>query len=325
MKKTAAFLLSAFACLFLLSGCNDALDGGAQSGSETTESADIYTTVDDALPQEPPTDIGTALTYTSDFDSDGENEDFILAGSGDIYKMTGDFAAELYYRDGGKYTRITGSEYGESYVCDGMLQYFGDTKVLILSRYFTTNNVNRFFAVFDGVPVELAPTVRGGSFETMPCHTVNSSSAGYDGYTPDAAFSLLYSETDFAVEGGGRTWKRYFFFWDDSRHEMHEYGRIAITEAQLLRCDGAVEVFGRIASEGGKIADIYYRDCGIVNVDYTVSDHEDTDEYNRYITLLVKENGSVAVTERGEGCYLAAAASDIAVYPDGVPNFMLDR
>lgn len=47
MKKTAAFLLSAFACLFLLSGCNDALDGGAQSGSETTESADISTTVDD--------------------------------------------------------------------------------------------------------------------------------------------------------------------------------------------------------------------------------------------------------------------------------------
>ena len=110
MKKTAAFLLSAFACLFLLSGCNDALDGGAQSGSETTESTDISTTVDDALPQEPPTDIGTALTYTSDFDSDGENEDVILAGSGDIYKMTGDFAAELYYRDGGKYTRITGSE-----------------------------------------------------------------------------------------------------------------------------------------------------------------------------------------------------------------------
>ena len=106
---------------------------------------------------------------------------------------------------------------------------------------------------------------------------------------------------------------------------MHEYGGIAITEAQLLRCDGAAEIFERIASEGGKIADIYYRDCGIVNVDYTVSDPEDTDEYNRYITLLVKENGSVAVTERGEGCYLAAAASDIVVYPDGVPNFMLDR
>ena len=114
-------------------------------------------------------------------------------------------------------------------------------------------------------------------------------------------------------------------YWDDG---FKEYGAIYILEEDLEKCEGAKDILSQIASKGGIVTNIMYRENGIININIEMID--DTYLVNENVTLKLNGNSVslVTVNDYGEdevqkssygGIYLEARYPDIASYPDSFP------
>lgn len=135
------------------------------------------------------------------------------------------------------------------------------------------------------------------------------------------------SQTKDGVETGGNTLKTYYLYYD---HEFLEYGGIKISEAQLMVCDGAKEIVDLIKNSGCNIGDIFYRENGIISVNYNKYNYESGYTDNAYITLKLNDTSVTPLimfpdseTQLGRisngGIYPAAFLPDIATYPAKFP------
>jgi hypothetical protein len=124
---------------------------------------------------------------------------------------------------------------------------------------------------------------------------------------------------------GSHTYKNYWFGFD-GKH-FFEYGGVEIDEEDIKKLAGGAEILDEIKTEG-EITAIYYRECGIININY--SGHEDGVaegyNFNRYNTYTLETDGeteSLIFLEGGGGIYLQSVTAeygeDLAVghYPAG--------
>lgn len=143
----------------------------------------------------------------------------------------------------------------------------------------------------------------------------------------DDTLNLLICDSayDYTADGSGHTWKKYYLYWDDG---FKEYGAIYISEEDLEKCEGAKDILSQIASKGGIVTNIMYRENGIININIEMID--DTYLVNENVTLKLNGNSVslVTVNDYGEdevqkssygGIYLEARYPDIASYPDSFP------
>lgn len=138
--------------------------------------------------------------------------------------------------------------------------------------------------------------------------------------------SLCDEVYDGAIDGSGKTFKRYYFYWDENSNSFKEYGGIRVTENQLSNVEGGLEILSQIKSAGNTVTDIFYRGNGYININYT-------DGFlNNNATLLYKD-GKVALEkvitgDAGDdllnssfgGVYKAALCPEIATYPENFPE-----
>ena len=304
MKKLAVYLSALLSGLFLICGCSCTSTGPEESRFEAygLESDDIM------------------AVYAGDYDSDGEDDAFILKGDGKMDNFTFAFPAELWYCNGAECECVS---QGKQYLFNAQVQFFGETEVLILTEYGTSSRLTRFYSAEEGHPVELNLSGKGGDYEVELIGFQTEEAEENAGYLPDVTFSLLDSQYDFCEADGitcGHTWKKYYFFWDREAREFREYGGVEITDSQLLRCDDARYVFEWIEERGGVVGDIFYRDCGIVNINYSVTSDASADIKHYYVSLKLDRQGGVHYITSGEGSYSPAMLSELAVFPEVLPD-----
>lgn len=259
--------------------------------------------------------------YSDDFDSDGSKEAFIFTGNYTTDILVSSFSAELWFYNGSECEKISDEK---TYLFNAQIQYFGETEILILTEHYTSSNITRFWGVENGIPYELNISGMGGDYELESLGVSYSESAIKNKLVPDVTFSLIDSQYDSAEAGGitcGHTYKKYYFFWSSVEKEFREYGGAVISESQLLKCDGAYDIVDRIENSGGVIGDIYYRDCGIININYSKVMNSSKDVNYYCITLRLNGN-KIHFVSNGDGSFNDAMIKDIAVYPDDIPDFM---
>ena len=76
-----------------------------------------------------------------------------------------------------------------------------------------------------------------------------------------------------------------------------------------------------ISEKKGVVTEIYYRDCGIVHVNYSVQSSPDDTHYYGITLRLIDQ--AVYFVSTYEGTYQNAMISEIAIFPDQIPTFML--
>ena len=256
--------------------------------------------------------------FSDDFDSNGKEEAFVLLepeSNNYIGSDLGERFAELWFYDGESFEKIADETY---YLPQGSIQLFGSSKVLLLEEYYTTGSFTHFWSVENGVPYEHSISGKGGDYqkEEQLLGTL------YDKNV--SVFSLLDSKYDAAESDGmllGHTWKRYYFSWDSNHHTFIEFGGISLTEEQFSHCKNAEEVRAYISEKKGVITEIYYRDCGIVHVNYSVQSSPDDTHYYGITLRLIDQ--AVYFVSTYEGTYQNAMISEIAIFPDQIPSFML--
>lgn len=253
--------------------------------------------------------------FSYDYDGNGEKEAFVLLEPEKAYDSENSRLAELWFYDGESFEKIADETY---YLPQGSIQLFGSSKVLLLEEYYTTGSFTHFWSVENGVPYEHSISGKGGDYqkEEQLVGTL------YDKNV--SVFSLLDSKYDAAESDGmllGHTWKRYYFSWDSNHHTFIEFGGISLTEEQFSHCKNAEEVRAYISEKKGVITEIYYRDCGIVHVNYSVQSSPDDTHYYGITLRLIDQ--TVYFVSTYEGTYQNAMISEIAIFPDHIPEFML--
>lgn len=239
-----------------------------------------------------------------DFDGDGLLEAFGMIGT--FYDADNTCDAEIWFvSEDGPYKVAEKNIYlGNT----SKLLDFGDKKYFAVEQFFQTGDISYVWGVRNGIAYE--EDISG----------MCSSLAQVDASTELTFIRSTYDASAFDMTG--HTWKQYYAYWDG---EIHEYGAISITEKQLKECEGAEEILNKIKTEGYTITNIFYRENGIININYNDS------ETNRNATLLL-ENGSITMLEAYsmeqtdelaksdyQGIYVEAVVPEIATYPADFP------
>jgi hypothetical protein len=234
-----------------------------------------------------------------DFDGDGAKEAFAFVGAalsdddeyeGAVWFVSPNGTEELYKGD-----------YWGTMKCAA----FGGKKFAYVEIWFASGSLTKLWGVKDGKPYE-AEVGYGGGFRPLDDKNATLVMEAYD--------------MDFTEEmWTGHTYKLYWFYWDGQAGTFKEYGGVAITEAQLRKCEGAAQVLDGIQAEGGTLGEIFYRGNGVINVNYSKA-HEDGASYwyatmQLHGTSLSVMEGDIETYIDLGGSYQAAMNPDIAVYP----------
>lgn len=195
--------------------------------------------------------------------------------------------------------------------------WFGDTKVIFANNYVAvTSSVSYLW------------TVEGSKPRTM-----NLSTMGQWFYLDEFGnVCILHSAYDGSSDGSGHSYKPYFFYFDG--YNFVEYGAIAITEEEFLRCEGAEEVLEEIQEEGLELTEILYRGNVMIHINLrkyweeestgkSENTKEDTRYYsNRYKTFHLSEDGQLILIDSDMGyyhdCYSVTKRVSVE-YPDRFP------
>lgn len=138
-------------------------------------------------------------------------------------------------------------------------------------------------------------------------------------------FYIYPSKFDLMPDGTGHTWKRYYLYFDEATGDFKEYGGIVISREDFLKLKGATRIYDEIIKNGYKVSDIFYRQNGIININYNNS------EYNFNVNLTVQDGAVSIIDKYGSikdpdydhgGSYKAAIFSDIATYPENMNSVL---
>ena len=131
-------------------------------------------------------------------------------------------------------------------------------------------------------------------------------------------FSVYPDAFDNFSDGTGHTWKRYYYYYDPQSRDLKEYGGKALSRDQLCGLSGGADILAAIEDEGYEIADMLYRENGIVNINLRqTNEYGDTVNSNR--TLEISGGAVYDTGSDYDGVYLPANTPERATYPERFP------
>ena len=129
-------------------------------------------------------------------------------------------------------------------------------------------------------------------------------------------FSAVYDKK--IGMGMGHTWITYYLYFDGN--DFYEYGGKLISWDEFCRIPGIQDVLEKIDAEmfkeGWTVDKIFYRDNGIVNVNFRVED-EDIIQYKNMTMRIWK--GDIVDCRFGDGEVLKVLMENVATYPEKFP------
>lgn len=284
-------------------------------------------------------DMHMVADYYADFNHDGNYEMFALVTTEDNHVLdTATYAhgeenvsfilGQIWFvnQDGARNISLTDSH-------DTSLEYWATFDIFTLGE-------DKFF-----------PCIKEGFLkDTVYLWGVTLSGEPYQsdfsGYGSDILLNnhneieLFYSTYDFyydAETGGliGRTYNPYYFYWDGT--SFKEYGGTLVSIESLYSISGAQELLDQIYTElkeaAGdiQIKEIYYRENGVININYECKQniyydtyydtYYDDDSYYNYNITLRYEDGELKIIPGElnllrEGLYHPALIELIAIFPE---------
>ena len=250
-----------------------------------------------------------SVTWRDDFDKDGVEEAFYLSGATYDNYAEQTVYTELWYADasGTRYLESTEAlDFSRGRVFD-----VGDCKLFCVEDNRTSTSETHVWTVRNGSPgrIQLA-------YGQQPGNVTQE-----DGRN----FSFVFDAYDGASNGDGHTWKKYYMYWDGEG--FTEYGGLRISEAQLRTVEGASQWLDEAIAIGGTIGDIFYRENGIVNVNYTTDGGwRDGTVDNNNLTLYVADGTAQLVyydeatlQDSNQGGVYVANVLPKATFPDAFP------
>ncbi len=197
-----------------------------------------------------------------DYDGDGYLEAFVFIGS-ETDEMWSTCSGTVWFVDDDNCESVQENEsffvYGNKVIdmvnVDGHI--FAHTRVA-----YATSTVSYLYYVKDGNCRESEISGLGSFFKSDYTDGYSVSVSAYD-------YCLDYDEGK-ESEGlyTGHTWKHYYFYYDEETEDFKEYVGTPITESELASECG-FDLVGDIRKEGYQIDDIFKRDNGVINVNYS--------------------------------------------------------
>ena len=267
----------------LLAGC-----GKVKDGSSETTVAKSMTENDYNEDVEKLTDKSVYQTIVEDFDSDNNNEAFVLTRKGKDNEAVED-EFELWFSNGDKTERIVAD-----FIADNntsiMLFESGKDKYVLFNKAQTTQN-----GVSSEKPVELFSQSR-----------MNISVEKGELYT--------YDYTYFVLEPGSKDWmsqseQKYHLKWDNENKKCSDYKANVMSEKEFNKISNSKDVKKNIEdalkkeySDGIKNVKYTYltREDSTLDINTVVTDSEGT-KYKNYVTVLHKDDklGKDVVIQEG--------------------------
>ncbi len=199
-------------------------------------------------------------TYYEDFDSDGQNE--LFAFTGKIYPQDefspSMFLGDIWFVSGNDIYKINDSVTGGGFVMSG--QY--EPQILSCGdRLFL--QANRMWG--NGQILTRLYSVEGNSAEAVNfAGYLTKEDDNYIVYTSTYDCNIKKGDFDKGLySGGGRSYKKYWCYYDEANNTFKEYSGTEITEDQFKLFDGAENILSLV---NGKIYNILYRANGIINI-----------------------------------------------------------
>ena len=244
----------------------------------------------------------------SDYNKDGKSEAFALVGEMDEFEV---FTGSLYFVTEDKATPVLTDEYFWPYKDDSRLLKFDKCDFYLVGKFYQTGDATYIFGVNKKGFYEHPFSLQGMALTQV-------------GRTKD--MTIILSDYDAGKDASsdfttGHTWKKYYLYWDG---DFKEYGGLKISETDLLTCKGASKYVDAIKKGGYKIDSIYYRENGLININYSKTDNS----YTMYENMTLKLSGNtvkgVEVNQYGSdllsklsysGIYNPALYPNMATYP----------
>lgn len=241
-----------------------------------------------------------------DFDGDGEYEAFALVGDEPEYDFYegGLVVGQVWFVNGLGAQPLTDGV-GMGYSAQGRRLDFGDKRYVVFDDIYATGTLSYVFEV-SGKEVTEAPFSQYGTVQDPDGDTFTIIDSSYDSeQDPDMEWPL------------GHTWKSYYFYYDKESGQVKEYGgsEISIDEANELT---GHDLEAECLSPEDELGTIYYRQNGIININYS---RTDTDGYIYYRHRNFCMESESFLDDWGEesdeeqyGTYLPSRCPEIAVY-----------
>jgi hypothetical protein len=240
-------------------------EAGSSSGdklaSSTITDDDLYAILDNVASTTGAASGDIRYNCIDDFDGDGTFEGFVFAGSepddmnwceGTVHFASSDqcdevFKGTLYYNDN-----------------ESVFRYMdcGSRRFALFNEAYVTALVSHIYYVDGNKPVESAISGIGDFYVGGDPTEINMTLSAYDNFcdfTEGDESSYMWT---------GHTWKPYYFHYDESSKDYKEYGAVSISEDELAEIVGT-DLASEIKAEGYQVDNIYKRENGLVNVNYS--------------------------------------------------------
>ncbi|WP_026525570.1 hypothetical protein [Butyrivibrio sp. MB2005] len=234
---------------------------GDKLASSTITDDDLYAILDNVASTTGAASGDIRYNCIDDFDGDGTFEGFVFAGSepddmnwceGTVYFASSDkcdevFKGTLYYNDN-----------------ESVFRYMdcGSRRFALFNEAYVTALVSHIYYVDGNKPVESAISGIGDFYVGEDPTEINMTLSAYDNFcdfTEGDESSYMWT---------GHTWKPYYFHYDESSKDYKEYGAVSISEDELAEIVGT-DLASEIKAEGYQVDNIYKRENGLVNVNYS--------------------------------------------------------
>ena len=209
----------------------------------------------------------TRYSVVYDFDNDNVMEAFVYIGNAPDEFAT--CAGKVWYVDGDRCAMI--KECDNFFVHgDKVIDMYptGDSVVVELEEAYTTSTVSYLFMLENGEWKESAISGMGYFFKPDYVSDYCVSVSAYDycvDYEEEKEDEALYT---------GHTWKNYYFFYDEKSGDFKEYVGKEISEDELKAACG-FDLAAEIREAGYQVDDIFKRENGIINVNYSKTERGD--------------------------------------------------
>lgn len=249
-----------------------------------------------------------ALFEQDDFDGDGVEEAFAIIGEiSDEFEDIQLVDGEIWFAGSKGWEKLRDNS-GMGFEASDRIMEMGSTDYVMFNDVYATGILTYVWYVNEGEAVE---TPFSGLGEVI------------DDSADEGQFSIMDSKYDafFNPETSssmGHTWKRYYFFYDESDKQIHEYAGTEIDEETAAYWCGS-DIVKELIPARDQITDITCRGNSLVAINY---EHiaDGCVFYYHYIynfakKSLVDDTGRETGKEALEGTYLKALCPEIASYP----------
>lgn len=288
-------------------GWNECLDADGQGffdlvyvDTQGGADADAFEAVLNSL------DVDPSLLQRGDFDGDGAEEAFYLGGGYyDNYLYAGQtIYTQLWYADATGAMRLETAN-SENF-SDIRVYDVGERSILCVEDNFATTSETHVWMVRDGQPERV--------------HFSNGQQPGSIRQEDGLDFRFTFDAYDAFGDGSGHTRKTYYMYWNGDG--FTEYGGMRISEEQLRAVEGSSPWLDAALAAGGELGEIYYRENGIVNVNYTLPDGRE----NKNLTLRITDGVArldywqeETLEDSDQGGVYLASVLDEASFPSSFP------